>query len=197
MKQVQLQTKFPQTINGGKLYLELSNTSPEYIKKRLKMMNRHKADFKYLLGADFEDLGQAEFDDSLTIKEARQIMKEELEAHIEEWNEGAENRDKAEYNIFNKNGRYIGNLWAEVYRDDKTVELMYFIDEKYRGRGIASLAFKMLEKKLIKMQFEKAILRIKDDNINSISIAEKNDYLLDKASVSSNFTHIYQKVLTK
>lgn len=63
----------------------------------------------------------------------------------------------------------------------KECELAYFIDRLYEGKGITYIAISQLITYCTeKLQLQKAILRIGEDNPGSLRIAEKHHFVLTK-----------------
>lgn len=63
----------------------------------------------------------------------------------------------------------------------KTCELAYFIDAAYEGKGyITSGVAQLIDYAKEKLQLQKASLRIGEDNLGSLRIAEKHGFVLKK-----------------
>lgn len=97
--------------------------------------------------------------------------------------------------VESKTKSLVGAIYAETYKNiaKNTVEVSYFVGEKYQKKGYAMKAIKILESILVKRKIKRIGFFIDPDNIASIKTATKFGAVLKRRSNSG--LDYYQKVI--
>lgn len=155
---------FPEVIAGKELDILLCqhDTSDSHINEMINLEERNWDDFKDYLMRHFPNYEKA---------------KKYIETNIKLAKEGM----LVDYVIKLFSGKVIGGL-RFVNIDYKTCGGIYYMDRSYRGMGFISKALKLAEPELAKLGFEKILLEINEDNVSSITVARKNNYIMQPSS---------------
>lgn len=77
-----------------------------------------------------------------------------------------------------KNGEVLGEITAEWSDKNRSTEMIYWIDEKYSGKGYISESLKLMEKTLFHRGHNQICLYIDSANLRSAEVAKRNGYQL-------------------
>ena len=104
------------------------------------------------------------------------------------------------------NGTVVGwaslSKWSDRAAYDGTVEISFYVLEKYHGKGIGKILIHAITKKAIKLNYHTIISRITEGNDASIHLQKINgfEYIGVMKQVGRKFgrlldVHLYQKLL--
>ena len=167
---------FPEIIAGKEILLCQHDTSDNHINEMINLEERNWDDFKDYLMRHFPNY-------------------EKAKKYIEKNCELAQKGHLVDYAIKVFSGKTIGGL-RFINQGYKICGGLYYLDRNYRGMNFSSKALSLAEPELAKLGFEIVALEINENNYSSITVARKNNYVMQPQSYPLSSMLLFTKDIT-